>query len=366
MYSIDFRPPRKPTKPCIMGLRFLDFPPELRLDIYRVIYLDNLLDRGPSILRGPNQKPTVRIVTAKARGGADAGGASGAGAGATSSGSSSSALLDHNRKVGRLPTALLRTCKKIYLEARVVPFNESGFWCGHHAYPGLMTGRAFFERLAPWQRDATRFVVLDIFNYSELRGLTPAREESIRQRLLRRRRGGEGRHPRSGSRDGYGYSNEPDLVADSVHALEEVCGYWSAGVQNLRLRITTAPGPMYFPVAGSDDHFLEQLSNTPQHRSTLPPAKEWLLLEPVVTDETTTTRQLPWIDVALRRLRALRRLEVELLEMARLSPADKVTWCARLEEMLNLHEERQHRVAVVPVEETMLRKPREMDETWSW
>lgn len=354
-----------------MGLRFLDFPPELRLAIYRLIYLDNLI-RSPLILSGPREQPTMHIITAKAPGGADAGGASGTGA--TTAGGSGSGrpadrpdpepLLDHNRKVGRLPTALLLTCKMVYLEARVVPFNESGFWCSCCRWSGLRTAHSFFARLAPWQRDATRFVVLDMQTYLELRGPTPAQQESIRRSLLSiRRRGGRPNLRDIRDRHCSMNVNDPDLVADPVGAFEDFCGYWSAGVRNLRLRITMGSWPIYSPVMYSDDDddgFFVWPACTRQ-RSTLPPPDEWMLLQAVVPDETT--RPLPWIDVALRRLRALRRLEVELLEEARLSPADKVTWCARLEEMLNRQEERQHRVVVVPIEETRLRKPGKVEPT---
>jgi hypothetical protein len=71
-------------------------------------------------------------------------------------------LLCPDRPVCGLPTALLRASKQIYEEARDIPFSENEFVFVNWFSSGLWAARAFTRPLAQWQKDATRYIRIEL------------------------------------------------------------------------------------------------------------------------------------------------------------------------------------------------------------
>lgn len=71
-------------------------------------------------------------------------------------------LLCPDRPICGLPTALLRANRQIYGEAREIPFVENEFVFVNWFSSGLWAARAFTRPLAQWQKDATRYVRVEL------------------------------------------------------------------------------------------------------------------------------------------------------------------------------------------------------------
>jgi len=190
--------------------------------------------------------------------------------------------LNARRRLHALPTALLASCRRVYLEARGVPFAGNEFAFATSFAPGASAALAFSRRLAAWQRGALRWARVEL----------PARA----------------------------------LAAPA--ALAELCGLWADGVRGLRVRVDCAPGRAagWKGLGGGE-------GPEPEGEAALGPAGEGR----------------PWVREGLRRLTALRQLEVELAG-SRWSDGEKVEWCRGLEAELNEGRMGEERVAVVCVE----------------
>ncbi len=68
------------------------------------------------------------------------------------------------RPQGFIPSAVLTTCRQIYLEARSMPFNKNDFDFGSlgRLETGFRAASLFMKSLVPWQRSEMRWVRLDV------------------------------------------------------------------------------------------------------------------------------------------------------------------------------------------------------------
>ncbi|KAL2017671.1 hypothetical protein VTK56DRAFT_1885 [Thermocarpiscus australiensis] len=72
-------------------------------------------------------------------------------------------LLSPHRPLGYLPSSLLRTCRRVYAEARAVPFHENEFvFVAWFSSSVLSAARAAVGALAGSQRTGMRFARLEV------------------------------------------------------------------------------------------------------------------------------------------------------------------------------------------------------------
>ncbi|KXX83220.1 hypothetical protein MMYC01_200248 [Madurella mycetomatis] len=189
----------------------------------------------------------------------------------------------HPRPTGYIPSSLLRTCRQIYAEARLLPFRENEFVFVSWFFSGLSAARAFVKGLAGWQRDGMRFARLEI----KVRDLVCA---------------GEGR----------------------VDMWEELCGFWREGLQGLRVKIEVED------LVASGPGMKREIWGHP---------RIWESERDEDGEGDMEMGGVPWrwVDCGLRRLRALKIVEVELAGpcMEKLGDEGKAEWCGQLSERLN-------------------------------
>ncbi|KAK0630025.1 hypothetical protein B0T17DRAFT_207995 [Bombardia bombarda] len=208
-------------------------------------------------------------------------------------------LLSPHRPIGCIPHAMLRTCRQVYLEARCIPFRENEFVFLTWFSSGLSTARAFVGSMCRWQQESMRYARLEV----------PAREVFCAGCV------GSG----SGSR-------QQKLEAD----WGELCEYWSVGLRGLRLKIDL----------GQEDAY-----SSPSSSSSSSSSPFWIC------------EQCGWVDGGLRKLRALRSLEVELKGSRPLLTVDwKLGWCEDLRAQINDGKTEDEFVSVVCVEKTPCRE----------
>ncbi|CAM1509983.1 Fc.00g003180.m01.CDS01 [Cosmosporella sp. VM-42] len=73
-------------------------------------------------------------------------------------------LLSPFRPLGALPSALLRANKKIYHEARCIPFETNEFIFVNWFSSGLWAAKAFTQNIKPWQRTGLRYIRLEMMH----------------------------------------------------------------------------------------------------------------------------------------------------------------------------------------------------------
>lgn len=208
----------------------------------------------------------------------------------------------HPAPAGYLPTSLLLACRQVYAEARLVPFHAGEFAFASWFFSGLSAGRAFVRGLAPWQRRGMRFARLEL----RVRDLVvhdppfPAAAQVA---------GGVG-----------GGANA------TASPWEELCGYWTEGLRGLRVKIEAED--LYGGAATSAGAGMDRA----------------VWSHPRMCDSRWKGKgngegagPWRWVDYGLRRLSALRVVEVELAgqAMETLGDEGKAEWCARLSERLN-------------------------------
>ncbi|KAM0335296.1 hypothetical protein ACHAQA_000341 [Verticillium albo-atrum] len=160
-------------------------------------------------------------------------------------------LLSSHRLICSLPSALLRSSKQTYNEARLIPFHENEFVFVNWFSSGLWAARAFTRPLQTWQSDAMRYVRLEVL----------------------------GR----------------DFSGAGLKEWMTLCDLWAEGLRGLRLKILIGTGPVdpcvaFSELNGSAESQAMDIFCDPEPR----PA---------------------WIEEGLRRLRGLRSLEVELASL---------------------------------------------------
>ncbi|OHW94127.1 hypothetical protein CSPAE12_07223 [Colletotrichum incanum] len=202
-------------------------------------------------------------------------------------------LLSPYRPLSGIPTALMCANKQIYNECRTLPLQTNEFVFVNWFSSGLWAARAFTRGLEPWQRDEMRFARLEML----------------------------GR----------------DFTGPALKEWVELCGHWASGLRGLRLKVLIGGG-IFEPTAT----FAALNDNAEAQAMAL---------------KSNTARPEPrpeWIEEGLRRMRALRRLEVEL-SVLDWGDDEKIAWCVELERILNdgRREEGRERVVVSCVERLM-------------
>lgn len=244
---------------------FLDIPCELRLRIYHSVYLSSPVQQPA--LAPWHPIPAVRKYHAQPvlhHGHAE-----------SHSDTPSIRLLDAERPSNRIPTALLQTSRQIYHEARTIPFHEGEQVFLNWFSSGLASALAFTRARQAWQRDAMRFVRLEVF----AQDLVAAQSSSF---------------------------------ADWIR----LCEFWSVGLQGLRLRVFVEGGVAY---RGWQDAARARALNGTE--------EEWRCARDLVKGKEQ------WITEGLTKMKGLRQMEIELVNAA-WSPTDKLNWCARLQSVL--------------------------------
>ncbi|GKT41726.1 uncharacterized protein ColSpa_01907 [Colletotrichum spaethianum] len=202
-------------------------------------------------------------------------------------------LLSPYRPLSGIPAALMCTNKQIYNECRALPLQVNEFVFVNWFSSGLWAARAFMRGLEPWQRDMMRFTRLEML----------------------------GR----------------DFTGPALKEWIELCGHWGSGLRGLRLKILIGGG-IFEPTAT-----FAALNNNAEAQAM------------GLNSKTVRPEPRPeWIEGGLKRMKALRRLEIEL-SVLDWGADEKIAWCAELERMLNdgRWEEGQAMVVVSCVERLM-------------
>ncbi|KAI5865714.1 hypothetical protein GGS23DRAFT_616845 [Durotheca rogersii] len=195
--------------------------------------------------------------------------------------SPSSSLLSPWRPYCCIPTAVLQTSRQVYVESRCLPFLENEFVFVNWFSSGLWATRSFMRGLQPWQAQSMRYARLE---------------------LLSR-----------------------DLAGRLADEWRDVCAAWSGGLRGLRLKILGGNGGGGGGGAGNGSGGgvgSWAVAGSPQRGA------------PTVRVRDAAGHPEAWIAGGLKRLRRLRRLEVELA-VADWDDVAKVAWCRSLEEALN-------------------------------
>jgi hypothetical protein len=66
------------------------------------------------------------------------------------------------RGCGFIPDALLMTCRQVYEEARIIPWEANEYVFVNWFCSGVYAARAFLRTLQPWQRTAMRFARIEV------------------------------------------------------------------------------------------------------------------------------------------------------------------------------------------------------------
>jgi hypothetical protein len=76
---------------------------------------------------------------------------------------SASSLSSHHKPIqGKIPTALLLTCKQVFDETRLLPWERNTFTFTNWFWSGVYAARQFARGLRPWQRAAVRWVGVEV------------------------------------------------------------------------------------------------------------------------------------------------------------------------------------------------------------
>lgn len=269
-------------KPPRRTVGFPDLPFEIRLQIYRWLHLLSPVRHAqlaPWYPTPVHSRYVLRRLDAEGNGGGG------------DRFTPSPGLLSAQRPLSGLPTALLRCSSQIYLEARTLPFASNEFVFVNWFASGLWAARAFTRGLEPWQREAMRFVRLEM--------------------LARDVAGGAGSvNPSSSS------------ASSSSSGMDEwraVCSDWSAGVRGLRMK-------MVLGVSGTGNGGV----------------MAWGAAAAAAQETDRRAEESPWeaaeearrrVGEGLGRMRRLERVEMELVTR-HLDDGEKVAWCERLQEEL--------------------------------
>ncbi|KEY75266.1 hypothetical protein S7711_11176 [Stachybotrys chartarum IBT 7711] len=129
---------------------FLALPLEIRLHIYSLLHAMGSLRRAPLAPGYPVVQRHPRRVLRRCSSDGDAEDNKGK-------------MLNPDRPMAGLPTALLRSCSQVYLESRGIPFANNEFVFTDFFSPGLSAAHATLsKKLLPWQRCGIRYVRIDL------------------------------------------------------------------------------------------------------------------------------------------------------------------------------------------------------------
>ncbi|KAK4160978.1 hypothetical protein QBC43DRAFT_108986 [Cladorrhinum sp. PSN259] len=143
--SLDHVPTfSRPKKPS-----FLSLPAEIRLKVYAHLVHSCPLPPPPDLAPGypsPSPNNTGCVYTQLVG----------------SAASSSSRLLSAHRPLGYIPTSFLLSCRQVYYESRVIPFQENEFVFQSFFASGLVPAGVFVRRMEIWQRKEVRWVRIEL------------------------------------------------------------------------------------------------------------------------------------------------------------------------------------------------------------
>ncbi|KAK2011388.1 hypothetical protein LZ32DRAFT_498671, partial [Colletotrichum eremochloae] len=261
---------------------FLDLPLEIRLQIYGWVHVMHPVEQGQLAPWYPNPIATAYFhklvkpqVRAEDRAGTEmAPEHQSADQNDRTDRWCEEILLSPRRPLCGIPSSLMCTSKQVYNECRTLPLHTNEFVFVNWFSSGLWAARAFTRGLNPWQRDEMRFVRLEML----------------------------GR----------------DFTGPELKEWVELCDHWASGLRGLRLKVLVGGG-LFEPTVT----FAALDGNAEAQALGLVPG--------------TATRREPvpeWIEEGLKRMRALRRLEVELTVLD-WGDDEKIAWCVELGRILN-------------------------------
>lgn len=258
----------------------LDLPCEIRLQVYHLVHIS-------SPVKQPQLAPWYPIPTCKTHivqavtlsqqddDADDYGAASQYRDLGASTHAHTTKLLPPHRPFCRIPTALLQTCRQVCAEARAIPFHANEFVFINWFSSGLASALAFARARRAWQREALRWVRLEVF----------ARDVA-----------------------GRGAAKFEDWC--------RLCGeFWGHGLRGLRLTVWMKGGRAY--------QAWETGTGRTGSESEMGSGEGWKLVE----------ERRGWITQGLGKMVGLRQLEVELADV-NWTGGEKVAWCGRLLEVL--------------------------------
>jgi hypothetical protein len=195
---------------------------------------------------------------------------------------------------GKIPTALLSSCRQIFSETRMLPFHENYFTFVNWLWSGVYAARKFTRGLRPWQSDAMRSTGVEVLG----------RDLCVNGML---------RHGGSGRTGGKG-----------VGEWMELCGLWS-GVWGLSLRIKGSVLQRWSGEVDENKGWNGQGSGKLSEEE-MADAKERERLR----DRSILNVEMEWVIDGLRRMKSLRWIELEI-EDEDVERYDKLAFCRALE-----------------------------------
>lgn len=147
---------------------FLDLPCELRLKIYHLIYFSSPVHHSklsPWHVIPQSRTYIVQAVVAQEQGQITLCHDEDNDNDDTESrlvSSNQVRLLSHLRPLCRIPSSLLLSSRQIYIEARTIPFHENEFVFLDWFTSALNSALVDASFLVPWQRDALRYLRLEV------------------------------------------------------------------------------------------------------------------------------------------------------------------------------------------------------------
>jgi hypothetical protein len=192
----------------------------------------------------------------------------------------------HQRIQGKIPTALLVSCKQVYEESKMTPWEQNTFTFINWFWSGVYASRQFSRSLRPWQSDAMRSVGVEVLG------------RDLRVDGMKRLGGGIG--------------------VSEMGEWWELCGLWK-GVWGLRLGVKGAVcEKRREEVDGSVDRNgqLRTVGEQPQ------------------PDNGILDVKAEWIQTGLLQMKELRWIEIEI-EDEDVSRETKIAFCGQLEGAFN-------------------------------
>ena len=229
----------------------------------------------------------------------------------TSSFPSSTRLRPHIQ--GKIPTGLLSSCRQVFEETRLLPFQESSFEFVNWFWSGVYAARNFTRGLRPWQSEAIRWVGVEVLG-RDLWGNGTTKGGAVAEGAASCAVYGAG---------SYGRQNKE---------WRELCELWG-GVWGLRLAlkgsIVRTPGSEADPdgSVGWNGEWGSWARDQGSEKDQELPQESLLDIDQV------------WIKQGLCEMRSLRWVEIEIEDEA-VTREEKVAFCRALEETLDASRDR--------------------------
>lgn len=217
---------------------------------------------------------------------------------------------------GKIPTALLTSCRQVYEEARLLPWELNTFAFVNWFWSGLYASRQFTRGLRSWQCSAMRWVSLEVLT-RDLTSKTATHERDAQ------------------------VLTEEELAQRARSEWAELCTLWE-GVWSLRLGLKGSIKAKSTQ-SSSDAGFMTR----PEELSL-----GWVQEQ---EDKGVLDVQSEWVQQGLLKMKSLRWLELEL-EDENVDRSDKMAFCQELEEEMNKREVDSSQVWKDPVKVVFVEK----------